>query len=205
MRPMPALRPRRAGALATGVVVAAVAFAGCSADSSEPAGAGDGPSGDSSSEAAETPPMETTSTLGKVTGKLAKDQRTGARKDVTAIIDDWLDAAYVAGTYPRSDFGDAWSVFTAKAAADAKADRDLMTNADIGSKIGAVETTKRDVIVDLLAVKGRPQAATARVELRFKTSGDVQRKVVVRGRLYLTQGPDGWQVFGYDIAKGRGA
>ena len=57
----------------------------------------------------------------------------------------------------------------------------------------------------MLAVKGRPSGATARFVLRFATSGDVQRKVEVRGRLFLTPGTDGWRIFGYDVTKARGA
>ncbi len=57
----------------------------------------------------------------------------------------------------------------------------------------------------MLAVKGHAAGATARVVLRFRTDGEVQRKVEVRGRLFLTPTPDGWRIFGYDVTKGRGA
>jgi len=195
---------RRSGAVA-GIALAATALlVGCSSGS-DGSGAGDGSSGDSSSEASDTPPLETTSTLGKVTGRLAKAERSEVRRDVTEVVDEWIDAAYVAGDYPRSDFAGAWAGFTKVAATQAKDDRTLLSNADIGPDIDGVEATKRDVVVDVLAVKGQPQGATARVTLKFKTSGDVQRKVVVRGRLYLMPGPEGWQVFGYDVTKGRGA
>ena len=44
---------------------------------------------------------------------------------------------------------------------------------------------------------------TARVLLRFETSGQAQKKVTVTGRLFLTRSSGGaWQVFGFDVAKG---
>ena len=77
-----------------------------------------------------------------------------------------------------------------------------MSNQDIGSEIAGVEATTRKVTVDVLAVKGQASGATARFVLRFRTDGDVQRKVEVRGRLFLTPGADGWRIFGYDVTKG---
>jgi hypothetical protein len=41
--------------------------------------------------------------------------------------------------------------------------------------------------------------------LKFRTDGDVRRKVEVRGRLFLTPEADGWHIFGYDVTKGRWA
>jgi hypothetical protein len=124
------------------------------------------------------------------------------RQQVRQAVDAWFDAAYVGGDYPRNDFADSWPGFTVGAAADAKKDKALMSNQDIGTEITGVEATKRKVTVDVLAVKGRPVAATARVVLEFTADGDAPRDVVVRGRLFLTKSPDGWQVFGYDMTKG---
>ena len=44
----------------------------------------------------------------------------------------------------------------------------------------------------VLAVRGHAEGATARFVLKFTTEGDVQRKVEVRGRLFLTPSPEGW-------------
>ena len=200
---------RRTHALAeAGVVLIlalALTLAACSGDSSEPSADPDD-AGPSASEATEAPPpLETTASLGKVTGKLSKDKRSKVRQQVARAVDAWLDAAYVGGDYPRNDFAAAWPGFTTGAKVDAKADKALMSNQDIGAQIDAVEATTREVSVDVLAVKGHAAGATARVVLRFQTDGDVQRKVEVRGRLFLTPTPDGWRIFGYDVTKGRGA
>ena len=55
--------------------------------------------------------------------------------EVAAVVDGWMDAAYVAGEYPRDDFADAFPGFTQGAAALATEDADLMTNADRGARI----------------------------------------------------------------------
>ena len=127
------------------------------------------------------------------------------RKQVAHAVDEWFDAAYVGGDYPRNDFATSWPGFTVGAKADAQGDKALMSNQDIGADIDGVEATDRKVTVDVLAVKGHPAGATARFVLKFHTSGDVQRKIEVRGRLFLTPGTDGWRIFGYDVTKGRAA
>jgi hypothetical protein len=194
-------------ALRAAIVAAclALSLSACSGDPSEPsAEPGDDPAGPS--EATDAPaPLETTATLGKVTGKLPKAKRSKVRRQVARAVDAWFDAAYVAGDYPRNDFAASWPGFTTGAKVDAKADKALMSNQDIGAQIDAVEATTRKVSIDLLAVRGHAAGATARVVLRFRTDGEVRRKVEVRGRLFLTPTPDGWRIFGYDVTKGRAA
>jgi hypothetical protein len=188
------------------VLVLAVVLAACSGgDSSEPAAdPGDGATG--ATEAPDAPPpLETTASLGKVTGKLPKDKRSRVRQQVAHAVDAWIDAAYVGGDYPRTDFATSWPGFTTGAKARAKSAKALMSNQDIGAQVDAVEATTRKVTVDVLAVKGHPAGATARVTLRFRTDGEVTRKVEVRGRLFLTPTADGWRIFGYDVTKGRWA
>ncbi len=199
MRTLRAPTPVAALLAASLAVSLAMSLAACSGDSSDSGG----PSEPGGSQATEEPgPLTTTANLGKVTGKLAQEKRATVRQQVRQAVDAWFDAAYVGGDYPRNDFADSWPGFTAGAAADAKKDKALMSNQDIGTEITGVEATKRKVTVDVLAVKGRPVAATARVVLEFTADGDAPRDVVVRGRLFLTKSPDGWQVFGYDMTKG---
>jgi hypothetical protein len=183
----------------------ALALGACSGDSSDPS-AEPSAEGSTATEATEVPPpLETTATLGKVTGRLPKEKRSAVRRQVARAVDAWFDAAYVGGDYPRNDFAAAWPGFTTGAKVDAKADKADMSNQDIGTQIDTVEATTRKVTVDVLAVRGHAAGATARVVLRFRTDGEVRRKVEVRGRLFLTPTPDGWRIFGYDVTKGRGA
>jgi hypothetical protein len=175
-------------------------------DSSSPAsqpGAGGTSTGSDAAEEAAS--LETTATLGRVTGSLPKGKRSKVRRQVAHAVDEWFDAAYIDGEYPRNDFENAWPGFTVGARADAHADKALMSNQDIGGRIDAVEPLARKVTVDVLAVRGKAQGASARVLLKFKTDGDIHRKVEVRGRLFLIPSPEGWRIFGYDVTKGRAA
>jgi hypothetical protein len=205
MRTPPRTARRRAPGMVAALLCLAVTATACSGGSNDSSGASGG-DGTSASEGTDTPgPLTTTATLGKVAGKLPKDKRSKARKQVAQTVDQWFDAAYIDGDYPRSDFANAWPGFTTGAKADAADDEGLMSNEDIGTKISAVEATTREVTVDLLAVKGHARGATARFVLKFRTTGDVQRKIEVRGRLFLTPVSDGWRIFGYDVTKGRAA
>lgn len=171
--------------------------AGCT-DSAEP------PSGDESSSAPPppAPPLATTVTVGVVKGRMAEERAGRAARHVARVVDGWLDAAYVAGDYPRTSFADAFPGFSPGAAEQAARDERLMTNADIGARIESATAKVRRVTVDLLATRGAARGATARVKLVFVTEGQAARRVTVTGRLALTPTADGWQVFAYDIAKG---
>ena len=201
---------RRSHALAEAgvllVLALAVTLAACSGDSDPSPGPGDpGTSEAARATDAPAPPVETEAAMGRVTGQLPQEKRSKVRDQVAHAVDAWFDAAYVGGDYPRDDFADAWPGFTTGAQAEAQGDKALMSNQDIGADIAGVEATARKVTVDVLAVKGKPSGATARFVLKFRTDGDVQRKVEVRGRLFLTPEADGWHIFGYDVTKGRWA
>jgi hypothetical protein len=198
-------RPSRAARAVAAAACLALSVSACSGDTSDPsADPGDRATG--ASEGTDAPsPLETTATLGKITGKLPKGKRSKVRRQVARAVDAWFDAAYVGGDYPRNDFAASWPGFTTGAKARAKADKADLSNQDIGPQVDAVEAVTRKVAVDVLAVKGHPAGATARFVLRFRTQGEVQRKVEVRGRLFLTPGHDGWRIFGYDVTKGRWA
>ncbi len=192
---------RRRPATVVLALALAVWLTACSGDASDSsAGPAEDPAGSQATE--EPAPLETTATLGKVTGKLSKDKRSRVRKQVGEAVDAWFEAAYVGGDYPRNEFGDSWPGFTSGAKARAKAAKAMMSNQDIGTQISGVDATARKVTVDVLAVRGHAVGATARAVLRFTTEGDVQREVEVRGRLFLTQTADGWKIFGFNVTKG---
>lgn len=191
------LSPRPvAGALAAVLLLATA----CSGD--EPEDEPDAPESRTTTNAAE-PPLETTATIAQVVGKLGKKKQKHLVTKVTAMVDQWLDHAYVAGDYPRDDFGDAFSVFTDDAARFAEKQAGLMSNAEIGDELDAVVATKRRVRVDVLAPEGRPAGVTARFRLVMVLTGDGERKEEVVGRLMLTKTGKGWQVFGYDVTRDK--
>jgi hypothetical protein len=187
------------------VLVLAVVLAACSGsdDSSSPPPAADSGSGPADTGTDTPAPLATDVQLGQVRGNLPQGKRSKVREQVGHAVDEWLDAAYIGGSYPRDDFSTSWPGFTTGAKADASRDEALMSNEDIGSKISSVQATARRVSVDVLAVRGKAQGATARFVLKFKTDGDVRRRIEVSGRLFLTPSPEGWRIFGYDVSKGR--
>jgi hypothetical protein len=146
--------------------------------------------------------VETRVSFGVLTGKLPSDARERVSAQVGEVVDGWIDAAYVDGDYPRRDFSDVWPGFTAGAQKEAHHDRALMSNEDIGDRIDGVDLYKSVVKLDVLAVKKHAVGVTARFYVGFGTTGDLERTVRVKGRLFLTYTDHGWRVFGYDVTKG---
>ncbi len=196
-RPRPAARAALATAFASVLVstVTACSDAGDGSDAStEPS---------SSSRPDEPPALATKASIGKVNGRFDADRRKHVRERVTASVDAWLDGAFVAGDYPRSDFRDAFSSFTAGAASDARSDSVLMSNAEIGARLDAVVAKTRRLRIDVLANKGRAVGVTARFVLGLDLSGEIDRRDRIAGRLFMSYQGGGWRVFGYDVDRGR--
>lgn len=194
--------------LAAVLVVVALAAGGCSSgDSSTPAAA---PS-PSQSQSATARPVVTKVLLGKVAGTIRKKSwkdfmahhRKHLLNQVGQTVDSWIDGGFVGVDYPRHSFARAFVRFTKPAAHDARHQKHLMTNWDLRRRIDGVDVKKRTVTVDVLAPHGRPAGATARVDLVFRTTGNAQKRVSVRGRLFLGPANHGhWRIFGYDVSKG---
>jgi hypothetical protein len=184
-------------AVATATSVALVAGLGaCSGDGSD--GGGDG--GPSATE--EAPPgIRTSAEIGTVKGRLGRESRKQLRSRVTKTVDKWIDAAYVGGDYPRSDFSDAFAVFTKDAAALAKRDRRLLSNAEVGDRVDVVTAKTRKLRIDVLAHKGTAAGFTGRFVLVLDLDG--RRTDRIAGSLYLTYTGGKWKVFGYDVKRGR--
>lgn len=171
--------------------------AACTADEPESSGQ----QGTSGSAGKAAPPVQTVVSVGEVTGGLEPKRRARVKARVGEVVDRWLDRAYVGGKYPRRDFGSAFAGFTRGAAAEARRDRALMSNQQIGGRVESVRATNRRLRIDVLASRGKAVGVTARVILDFATKGKVQRSERVSGRLYLTW-RDGWKVFAYDVTRG---
>ena len=164
----------------------------------------DKPAEDKPDEPAEETVQEVplTARVGVVTGKLKPARRQAIAGRVGEMVDAWFDAAYLEGDYPRTSFRDAFPGFTPDAADLARRDRDLLTNAAIGSRIDGVVVLRKTVKVDLLSPGHRPAGATARFRLDFRTEGDLERRVVVSGRLMLAKVRGGaWKIFAYDVRR----
>ena len=199
-------RTRRTGAVAI-VALAALAVGGCGGSSSSPSA---GPTSPPSATFGGNPPMATVVTIDKVAGNLHKPyhRRFHAHakhltREVGQAVDAWFDGGFVGVDYPTHSYPGAFTSFTAQARQDAFQQKGLMTAGPLGAHIDGVTTLQRKVSLDVLAPKGRPSGVTARVVLRFKTTGHATKKVTVTGRLFLTQSAGGaWRIFGFDVAKG---
>jgi hypothetical protein len=190
-------------------VALALTAGGCGgSDSSTPQGVPSSPGASVTDGGA--PPMATQVALGKVSGtirkpyrKAFKKHRKGLETQVRKAVDGWFDGGFVGVSYPADAFPHAFDTFTSQAAADAHRQKRLMTNWAWRKDIDGVTTTQRKVTLDVIAPKGRPAGVTARVRLKFTTTGHKRKKVTVTGRLFLARSPQGhWQIFGYDVSKG---
>lgn len=191
-------RSRRYAAVLAALAVLVVT--GCSGDepspSSEPTESMQEPSD------APTLTIEPVTESGEVVGRLPRKDRKRVEARVSRTAVRFLDAAYLAGEYPRSNFNGSLTGFTRGAAAVARRDAALLTNRPIGKRIDSVTATGLRVKVDLLAVKKRAVAATARVRLGFRTTGRFEKRVRVQGELRLTKREGTWKIFAYDLSKG---
>ena len=186
------------GRARTAAVLVAVLLATGACTGDDPAD--DTPDGPSD-EAEVVQEVQLVTRVGVVTGKLQPVRRKALAHRVGEIVDAWFDAAYLGGDYPRTGFADAFPGFTRDAAALARRDRDLLTNARIGQRIDGVVPLRKSVKVDLLSPGRRPAGATARFRLEFLTTGGLERRVVVNGRLMLARVHGAWKVFAYDVRR----
>jgi hypothetical protein len=143
----------------------------------------------------------------RVSGKLTEDDRTALAANVRRVLTAYVDAAFLAGRYPRSDFTDAFTTFTTGAARTARRDRDLLTNERFGASTESVRAVRRTAYLSVLAPSEVAAGVTARVDLDLvvRRSTGPSERVRLQGRLLLTRDPDnghnGWSIFGYDVSR----
>jgi hypothetical protein len=203
----PGRPPRSRGLVGTlmlclALVLSGSFLSGCSDDTSAPTStpASSGATADDGPVTAAPPELSTTAEVGRIVGRLPGTRRKAVRKEVTAVIDRWWEAAYLSGAGPTTDLSAAFPGFTPGARRRATYDSDLMTNADL--QADSVTALMRKVRLDLLAVNKRARSVTARFDLRVRTTGERNRRLQVRGRLFLTRKAEHWRIFGYDVSKG---
>ncbi|GEP37938.1 hypothetical protein NPS01_16010 [Nocardioides psychrotolerans] len=195
----PPCRPARAASAITLALLLGVPLSACSGGDSEPDASG--PNASAGTDVDAPAPLETVATVGKVVGKLSGPRRARLKAQVTEVVDGWIDAAYL-GSYPRTDFADAFPGFSQGAVADARTDGALMSNKAWGADLDEVVALQRRLTIDVLAPSDRAAGVTARVVLTMRLSGEVNRKERVGGSLFMTYRDGAWQVFGYDVTRG---
>ena len=192
-------RPLRGTLLAP--LLGLVLLAGCSGgddpDPAERGPAGSRADGSSGSSAA----VRTVVVPGQRVGQLPPQRHRQVSRRVATVVDGWWDAAFVEGDYPRRRYQGSFPGFTRVAASRAWQQRDLMTSARLGPRIDALVPLRRRVAVDVLSTRRVPRGATARVRMDFRTTGEVERRIRLQGRLVLTYVRGGWRVFGFDVTQ----
>lgn len=193
--------PRRCAGLALAVLLALTGTA-CTSGADPSASPERLSRSDAQASLASHPPVPTTARIHRVYGRLPDARRKAVRRQVGEVVDRWWDAAYLGGTYPRSNFPSAFPGFTDAAEQRARADKALLTNQTRAPHVDAVTPRRRTVSLDILATRGRARSVTAHVLLRFDSTGERPATTTVRGRLFLTHKRGAWRIFGYDLAKG---
>jgi hypothetical protein len=208
-RPVPG-RPTVLVTVLAGLLAVALTATGCSADRPVHRAATVSHDTGTTTSASGPAPVTTQAAVATVVGRLPGPRRRAVRRQVTAVLDRWWDAAYVGGDYPRTDFG-GFPGFTPGASRRARFDRDLTSNADIGARVDSLTPLMRKARLDVLAVGRRARTVTARFDLRMRVvladEGTAEpatrtRRLQAHGRVFLTHRPAGWRIFGYDVTKG---
>lgn len=197
-------RPLRGSWLAgrVGALLALVLLAGCTGeDGSGPGGGGAEGRGGGGRATSQDAGVRTVVVPGKRVGRLPPQRHRQVAQRVASVVDGWWDAAFVGADYPRRRYQGSFPGFTRTAAAQAWQQRDLMTSARIGDRIEALVPLRRRVAVDVLSTRQVPRGATARVRMDFRTTGEVERRVRLQGRLVLSYLRGGWRVFGFDVTQ----
>ena len=153
----------------------------------------------------EAKPVPTEVSVARVVGgRLDRDQRSRLEKQVGRLVSRYFDDAFLGGDYPRSNFSGALATFSPGAARRARADRDLLTNADVGATTEAVVARRKQARLDVLVPGRFVVGLTARIRLVFlqQTTDGVDKRVTVSGRLLVTRRKAGtWEIFGYDVSR----
>lgn len=139
----------------------------------------------------------------RVSGKLPAKSRPALEAHIGKALSTYVDAAFLTGTYPRSDFGSSGRAFTSGAARDFRRDRRLLTNEQLGPTTESVRATRRTAYLSVLAPYQVAAGVTARVDLVFVVDRGNRppQRVRLAGRLLLTRSTSdgGWSIFGYDL------
>lgn len=203
--PRSRMRRTLSGLAATAALT--VALTACTGgDPGDGGSTGGGTTGASSPEGSAAP-LTTTVRIGAITGRLAKPARQQVADRVAAVVDGWIDAAYL-GVPTKDELPAAFAGFTRGAAARAVQQAGLMSTSALAGQAEGAQAVRRAVRVDVLAPKGRPAGVRADVFLVFDTTGGLQERHRVTAHLDLTPIKGRWKVFAFDVANtvlpGRG-
>jgi len=139
----------------------------------------------------------------RVSGTLPKANRAALEHNVSSVVSSYLQHAYLGGSWPRTDFSDAFTAFTPGARTQARRDQDLLTNHQLGASTQAVTAKKTTAYLSVLAPHKVAAGVSANLTLLYLADrGDAQPALVhVVGRLSLARTDAGWRIIGYHLAR----
>ncbi|MBO0841643.1 MAG: hypothetical protein J2O46_00545 [Nocardioides sp.] len=200
-RPPHRLRRAAVGTAAAlaGIGLLSAGLTGCAGEPKKPAAAHSPPPSP-----APPPVVHSTARIIQLQGKLDVPHRQALDAAVTKTVDTWLQAAYVAGTFPRPAATYSKVIFAGwspGAVAKAIKQYPLLSNAAIAPQIRGVRPISSLIGVDVLANKGVAIGVSADIRFIFDTAGPTASRETISGRLTMTPNGAGWQIFSYDIAR----
>lgn len=140
----------------------------------------------------------------RVAGRLKPKDQEALAHNVGKVVSGYFDDAFLGGSYPRSDFGNAFRTFSKGAQRQAKDAKNLLTNLSLGPTTESVVPRRQTAYLAVLAPHKVAAGVTARVDLRFvaERGEHADKSVIVRGRLMLTRKKGGgWKIFGFDLTR----
>jgi len=139
----------------------------------------------------------------RVSGGLSKADRSALEHNLGTVVTSYLQHAYLGGSWPRSDFSDAFTYFTPGVRAQARGDQDLLTNHQLGASTRQVTAKETTAYLSVLAPHRVAAGVSARLTLRYVADrGDASAaEVHVVGRLSFTRTDAGWRIVGYHLAR----
>jgi hypothetical protein len=187
----PSTVTRAAAAVTLGVAL----LAGCTSDDADSEGArGDGEVSGAADDVA------TVTTISNLAGKLGETERRRLKSEVAAVVDGFLDEAYL-GEFPREDFTPAYREFTSGARTSARDDADLLSNQPLSGSIEAATALERRVTLEVFAPGRKPRGVLAKFVLDYETAGELEQTERIKGNLSLVRRGERWLVFGYDVIR----
>ncbi len=207
---MPARRSLLVRVVVTTTLVPAMALtaAGCSGSDDKP----------SPPRTSSTPPSDTSSTasaprlekanaelkarIAQIGAGVKKKQRGRITRQIAKPIRAWMDAAYLAGDFPRGHYtAEDFPGWTRQAAAMARRDKSVTTNAAVSRHVVRVVADRRTARLFVFTVRGLSGGATAKVAMAMtaERKSGARMRYSVAGQLYLTRKANHWRIFGYDL------
>ena len=163
----------------------------------------------------------------RVSGRLPDRDRLALRRQVEALLVDYLGVAFL-DTDPDATGAELFPGFTEGAARMAARKGAVLTRAGLGDGPVTVEVVSAEAPLNVLAPRGRPAGATARLDVELAVtpadepadepaddpSDDPSdesaesgaepagpERVRLLGRFLLTPAGQGWRIFGFDAVR----